>query len=421
VIQKGAILERAAEWQLTPDIVEKDYVLGWLLAAVASNPATASNWVFKGGTCLKKCVIETWRFSEDLDFTLRPAAAYDAASIGRTLVDITTYVTELSGIQFPTDGVRVRERKDKAGRPTFEASVGYVGPMAIPGPPKVRFDLTQYEPVLRSAQQRDVFHPYPDELPAGTRVNCYSTGELIAEKTRALFERTRPRDLYDVALLHSVAPPPGDLSALRELAREKFAVKGLALPTAAELVQRATESAELKGEWKNMLAHQLPALPPLDDVLGRLPDAVAWLDEARPEVRPAIGGVARVAARTGAHVGGVLTAVPLRPGEANVPGGGVRLWGGGARLEAVRFAGANRLLMEFGYHGARRTIEPYSLRQPKTGNLLLYGYERSKNGFATNDIRAYKVDEISDVQVLSQSFVPQYSVELTEQPGVWRW
>jgi predicted nucleotidyltransferase component of viral defense system len=29
------------------------------------------SWVFKGGACLKKCYFETYRFSEDLDFSLR--------------------------------------------------------------------------------------------------------------------------------------------------------------------------------------------------------------------------------------------------------------------------------------------------------------------------------------------------------------
>lgn len=416
MIQKGAILERAAEWQLEPGVVEKDYVLGWLLAGVASHRATTENWVFKGGTCLKKCVVETWRFSEDLDFTLRPAAAYDAESIARILTEITVQVTEWCGIAFPAAEIRVRPRRDKAGNPTFEGSVGYGGPMAVPGPPKIRFDLTQHEPVLRPAEAREVFHPFPDTLPKGTRVTGYSTGELIAEKTRALFERTRPRDLYDVALLHSVAPVAGDLAALRELAREKFAAKGLPLPSVAEIVRRATDAEELKSEWKNMLAHQLPALPPLEDVLARLPDAIAWLDEPKVEsqIRPVTAPALRPAGR---HT---LRSVPLRSGETNVAGGGVQMWGTHAPLEAVRFAGANRLLVEITYHGARRTIEPYSLRRPKTGNLLLYGFERSKNGFTTNDVRAYKVGEISSVRVLSESFVPQFSVELTAQPGVWR-
>ncbi len=46
--------ERAREWSLREDIVEKDYALGWLLWGIASEALT-NTWVFKGGTCLKKC------------------------------------------------------------------------------------------------------------------------------------------------------------------------------------------------------------------------------------------------------------------------------------------------------------------------------------------------------------------------------
>lgn len=60
------ILENAREWGLRPNVVEKDYALGWILAAMAAHPVT-KEWVFKGGTCLRKCYFETYRFSEDLD------------------------------------------------------------------------------------------------------------------------------------------------------------------------------------------------------------------------------------------------------------------------------------------------------------------------------------------------------------------
>ena len=53
-------------------MIEKDYVLGWLLAAISSHPMLGPAWAFKGGTCLKKCYIETYRFSEDLDFAVLP-------------------------------------------------------------------------------------------------------------------------------------------------------------------------------------------------------------------------------------------------------------------------------------------------------------------------------------------------------------
>lgn len=84
MIRKQDILDRAAEWRLRPDVVEKDYVLGWLLAALAKSDARAL-WVFKGGTCIKKCFIETYRFSEDLDFSLTGEAPYTEAAIRETL------------------------------------------------------------------------------------------------------------------------------------------------------------------------------------------------------------------------------------------------------------------------------------------------------------------------------------------------
>ena len=69
MIGRPDIVERVAEWQLTEEVIEKDYVLGWLLWGIGTDPVLGDQWVFKGGTCLKKCYIETYRFSEDLDFT----------------------------------------------------------------------------------------------------------------------------------------------------------------------------------------------------------------------------------------------------------------------------------------------------------------------------------------------------------------
>ena len=59
-----------AEWQLRDDVIEKDYALGWVLAGIAAEPNLKDTWIFKGGTALRKCYFETYRLSEDLDFSL---------------------------------------------------------------------------------------------------------------------------------------------------------------------------------------------------------------------------------------------------------------------------------------------------------------------------------------------------------------
>ncbi len=389
MIRLQDIQDRSGEWGLRPDIVEKDYALGWLLAAFALHPETSAKWIFKGGTCLKKVYYETYRFSEDLDFTLLPDAAYTEGDLIRILREVARQATDLSGIAFPEGEVSVKIRKDKQERPTFQGLVPYRGPRAVPPPlPKILLDLTQHEPVFETPEPRAIFHPYPDALPENARIPAYTIEELFAEKTRALRERTRPRDLYDVVYILENHPEELDLARARDLFGKKCRAKGFAPPTAGELLDLVRRDEELRSEWSSMLAHQLPALPALDDVLARLVPLLAWIGAPAP---------------LPAHR---LPAVPVRAGHQLVASPGIRYWGGPNRLEVVRFAGANRLLVEFTYHGKRRLAEPYSLRRPDTGNLLLYAWEQ-----ASHQIKAFKVDEIHDLQVTDQSFTPRYWIE----------
>jgi len=57
-------------------VIEKDYVLSWLLVAIAESELR-SGLAFKGGTALKRCYYPEYRFSEDLDFTLCVDLSHD--------------------------------------------------------------------------------------------------------------------------------------------------------------------------------------------------------------------------------------------------------------------------------------------------------------------------------------------------------
>ena len=46
--------------------------------------------------------------------------------------------------------------------------------------------------------QTGEWHPYSDCPPTGITALCYTYEKLLGEKVRALGERARPRDLYDV-------------------------------------------------------------------------------------------------------------------------------------------------------------------------------------------------------------------------------
>jgi predicted nucleotidyltransferase component of viral defense system len=388
MIRKQDILDRAGEWQLRPEVVEKDYVLGWFLSSLGSHPTVAATWVFKGGTCLKKCYFETYRFSEDLDFTLLPSAPYALGGILATLQEIARSVSADSGIVVPVEAVRVDEKRDKQGRPTFKARVGYRGPLDFPGElRRILFDLTVHEPVLGVGVTAPIFHPYPDDFPSRAGIVAYSLEELLAEKTRALFERTRPRDLYDVVYVINNQGAGIDLERTRELFHGKCRAKGLVPPTKAELATHIRDTGELRSEWENMLGHQLPHLPPVDGMLADIEAVLQWIDGP-----PLVAAV-------------VLAPASRDVSEHALAPAGIQYWGGGFGLEAIRFAGANRLLVRFVYHGRERTVEPYSLRRASTGNILLYAWER---GFG---IKSFITAKIGTVRPTETLFVPRYQIE----------
>ena len=88
MIDRREILDIASAFGLSPQVVEKDYVLGWVLAGIYQHAALTENWIFKGGTCLKKCYFETYRFSEDLDFTLTDPSRIDQEFLGAIFREI---------------------------------------------------------------------------------------------------------------------------------------------------------------------------------------------------------------------------------------------------------------------------------------------------------------------------------------------
>lgn len=191
--------ECGGEWLLREDIVEKDYVLGWLLWGIASHPALGPSWVFKGGTCLKKCYFETYRFSEDLDFTLIENLPQDSVRPTEIFVEIADRIYEESGIEIPRDLIRFEAYKTKRGSVSVDGRISYRGPRS-PGVdlPRVKIDLTADELLVHGPVLQEIAHPYSDDLPGLPKIACYSFPEIFGEKLRALAERCLPRDLYDV-------------------------------------------------------------------------------------------------------------------------------------------------------------------------------------------------------------------------------
>ena len=397
MISKQEIMALAAELQLQAHVVEKDYALGWFLAGISAHPVIGPRWVFKGGTCLKKCFFETYRFSEDLDFTLQDAEHLDEAFLSGVFEEIGDWVYDACGLQLPPETRKFEVFTNPRGKQSAQGRVGYRGPLGRAGdPPRIKLDLAADEVLVLTPVQRPVNHPYTDIPDDGIHVLSYSFEEVFAEKMRALAERQRPRDLYDVVHLYRRQDLQPDRAVVRSTLSRKCEFKGIPVPTYAALTDRP-ERVAIEVEWEQMLGHQLPVCPPFNEFWQELPAVFDWLNE-------------KLAAPTLAAIsmGRVAVDADWRPPAM------VRAWGAEASsLETIRFAAANRLCVQLDYtkvSGERSTpnIEPYSVRRTSAGDLLLFGVKAD-----TGDSRSYRLDRIRSATVTRQAFRPRYAVELS--------
>jgi predicted nucleotidyltransferase component of viral defense system len=177
-----------AQWRtqvpwIDPDQVEQDLVLSRMIVEIANDPLLGQELVFRGGTCFHKLWLDRpWRYSEDLDYVRTTAGG-----IGDILSALRSIGERVGFDRVTTDvGTHPKARL----RSTFATG----GPMTI----KVEintFERSPARPVLR----RD----YRVESPwfsGAAPVTTFDLAELIATKIRALFQRKKGRDLFDLWL-----------------------------------------------------------------------------------------------------------------------------------------------------------------------------------------------------------------------------
>lgn len=389
MIIKQEIMDFSREFSLSPNTIEKDYVLGWLLAGIA-NSELMNTWIFKGGTCLKKCYFETYRFSEDLDYTLIDEKHLDEKFLVENFKQVAIWIYEAVGIEIPEKNIRFDIYQNSSGKISGEGSIYYVGPLQRRGSlARIKIDLTADEILVLPKVLREVHHPYSDKPENGIPANCYSFSEIFAEKIRALGERARPRDLYDVIHLYRHANP-GKSTSIFDVLKKKCEYKGIAIPTMKHLRQHP-KLHELEAEWNNMLAHQLPMLPSREQFWQELPSLFEWLHNDNNRT--------------------VLASAPLPVERINnswKPPSMIQAWHAQAPLELVRYAAANHLCIELFYSGSKRLIEPYDLKKTQDGNLIIIAIKH-----ATGEPRSYRVDRIQGVEVTNVPFIPKYNISMT--------
>lgn len=387
MIEKNELHEIAQKLGLNPETVEKDYVLGWLLYGIDNSGL--EHWIFKGGTSLKKCYFDTFRFSEDLDFTLTNSDHFSQEFLLENFYQIADLIYEETGIEFSKEKFTFKIIPKSKSKFTAQGKIHYNGPIRRTRDKvaTIKLDLTCDEIVILPPVKKQVIHLYSDSPTSGIWANCYAFEEVIAEKVRALGQRARPRDLYDVIHFFRNRNLIENPKLVCEVLKKKCSYKNIPVPN-YESIEHHEKIDELEPQWSNMLAHQLPNLPPLEAFWQDLKPFFDWLAGLLKEqsLKPFI--------RTNQTP--YLPKLITNTNYIDI------------NIERIKFAAANRLCLELTYNDKARIIEPLSFRISKDGNKLLYGYEPD-----SEQIKAFSLSKIQHIEVTNTPyFEREYPIEI---------
>jgi len=172
--------------------VEQDLLLSRLICEIVNDPYLGAELVFRGGTCFHKLRIHpARRYSEDLDYV---------RSSGGGIKNLTAALTGLGDRL----GFEVKTQLTANPKVYFRALSAEGGRM------RIKIEVNTRE---RSPAEPVELVPYSVDSPwwsGNAEVRTFSSRELVATKIRALYQRKKGRDLFDLWLALTELSITGD-------------------------------------------------------------------------------------------------------------------------------------------------------------------------------------------------------------------
>jgi len=260
------------------EILERDYVLSWLLAGVSEVEALRDTLVFKGGTALKKCFFGNYRFSEDLDFSGIgdvPTGERMEEAMREACDRTVSLLDEYAPVEIVCERYTERE-PHPGGQEAFTIRVQF--PWQHTPQTRVMIETAVDEKILKPVQIRSIIHGYGEPLEA--QVQVYALEEIVAEKLRAILQhveelhergwsRSRARDYYDLWRVLSAYQQQLDLSDFSSFLRAKCAIRHVSFNGPDDFFEHSM-LAYIEKTWEQWPGHLVPDLPDFNTVIGEL-------------------------------------------------------------------------------------------------------------------------------------------------------
>jgi len=264
LISAEQIRRIAREEKLAAGVVEKDYALTWLLRGLyLRDSGLDDRFILKGGTAIRKVYFpRTWRFSEDLDFTV--VEDMESESIKDSVQHVFETLLRESGINYSLESFHSTEG-------SIIVNIQYLGPLGFTN--RIRHDISLSEKMVLEPQRRPIKANYSD-LPE-FEVLVYSLNEILVEKIRSIIQRGYSRDYYDVwRLLKEGRFKDSEIKRLLKRKCELNRVK-----YEPSLLFDEKTLTEAQSFWEKGLLHLTTELPRFEIIISEMKERLSFLRE----------------------------------------------------------------------------------------------------------------------------------------------
>jgi uncharacterized protein len=266
-------------------IIEKDYALSYLLAAISETDGLCNQLVLKGGTALRKFYFKDYRFSEDLDYSTREVGP--CLNLDDCMKTATRKMEDLLTVRGP---FRVEleplilKHPHPGDQKAYQVRVQF--PEQRQALCRLKVEITVDESILFPIVMLPLIHDFPEDIE--NRIAVYSLAEITAEKMRALLQskvRLQERgwgasrvcrDYYDLRLL--LQQPQINKQEFLPLLASKCLTRGVIYQSANDFISEDL-LAVAKKEWEQQILPFNPLAPPAQEILLQVQSSILALWE----------------------------------------------------------------------------------------------------------------------------------------------
>ncbi len=230
--------------------IEKDILLHSILSDLIKNREFKENLVFKGGTCLTKCYLGYYRFSEDMDFTYIKQKDFEDKSEGKIRKFISEKINSISKelskiaekleLDFKPEKSNIRYFEFGGGNKFTTFKLWYKSAVdetesfikiQINFVEKLFYPIKEIEakPLFDKTFEKEIKFVYPEYayLLEPIKIKSYDLNEILIEKIRAILTRKviKGRDLIDAYLIISKTKPNMELIKKQSIEKINFMLK----------------------------------------------------------------------------------------------------------------------------------------------------------------------------------------------------